>query len=333
MADGPRSFSAGRPIRSALSIEGIEPLLIERGRLDRAAPELIASMHDPDNPFELNGTIYRAIYWVARDNGLKIVLDGGGGDVTLGADNRIAALLRRGRCVRAVREIRGAIRFWRPGRPPSYMAREFFSGAWVALAPLRLRSWVRERRLAVVPTELNPGFAERFAFKRRRLAADHHVRMGPRADADRRTQAMLHPNLTSGRERFDQLAASFGVECRDPFMDIRLMEFCLSLPPDQLQDGGWPKIILRRAAHSLLPNGLAWRCGKEHLGWDFTRALLGSFDHWRDGMSRSDSPIVPYVSKQTLRQLREGQDEPPSGLAFRFFVLDRFLRRFGVPSE
>jgi asparagine synthase (glutamine-hydrolysing) len=116
-------------------------------------------------------------------------------------------------------------------------------------------------------------------------------------------------------------------------MDIRLMEFCLSLPPDQLQDGGWPKIILRRAAHSLLPNGLAWRCGKEHLGWDFTRALLGSFDHWRDGMSRSDSPIVPYVSKQTLRQLREGQDEPPSGLAFRFFVLDRFLRRFGVPCE
>jgi len=89
-----------------------------------------------------------------------------------------------------------------------------------------------------------------------------------------RTSAIRHPNLTAGRERYDRVAGQLGIEQRDPYMDIRLVAFCLSLPETQMQRDGWPKWILRRVMAGKVPPEVAWRNGKEHLGWNFTEAVL-----------------------------------------------------------
>jgi asparagine synthase (glutamine-hydrolysing) len=84
---------------------------------------------------------------------------------------------------------------------------------------------------------------------------------------------VLHPHIVVARERYDRTAAALGIEPRDPFLDLRVIEFCLSLPQEQLQHDGWPKIILRRATKDLLPDAVRWRVGKQHLGGDFSNAF------------------------------------------------------------
>jgi asparagine synthase (glutamine-hydrolysing) len=134
--------------------------------------------------------------------------------------------------------------------------------------------------------------------------------------------------LVAAREGYDQLAGWFGVEARDPFMDIRVVAFCLALPGDQLQSGGWPKIILRRAAEKIMPVDVAWRRGKEHLGWTFTTQLLSGWPDWEAGMCDPVSPLRDYLSPGALRNMYRQRGRPPTAARLAFFALDRFLRRY-----
>lgn len=92
-------------------------------------------------------------------------------------------------------------------------------------------------------------------------------------EAAHRARLAVHPYIVVARERYDRVAAALAIEPRDPFMDIRLISFILSLPVEQLQGEGWPKLIIRRAMAGILPETVLWRSGKEHLGMDFTLAL------------------------------------------------------------
>ena len=122
---------------------------------------------------------------------------------------------------------------------------------------------------------ISPEFAqrtdigERLRILRKARGAGAPVRRSRRAST-----SIEHPYLTVGRERYDRVAASVGIEPRDPFLDLRVLSFCVSLPDGQMLTNGWPKSILRRATADLLPDEVRWRCGKEHLGWAFTNALL-----------------------------------------------------------
>jgi asparagine synthase (glutamine-hydrolysing) len=316
-------------IRTALSIDGLHPIFVSLADLDGIGDQLKAALWDTDNPFELNGTMLRCIYAAARRNGIKVVLDGGSGDVILTSNNRLASLLSAGRVGPAIREVVGQIKFWKPDKPLTYTAVKMTSAAWVAFAPLAIRSWWRRLRILRKPPATVPGLAERVGFADRRRHALRHLRVLKPGDPQWRTQAILHPNLVTGRERYDQLAGSMGVEPRDPFMDIRVIEFCLSLPAEQIESGGWPKILLRRALASRVPGTIAWRRGKEHLGGDFTRALLADWKDWPDSMCDRHSPLGRYLSHSAMRDLREHRNDPPTGPRLSFFALDRFLRRYG----
>ena len=143
-------------------------------------------------------------------------------------------------------------------------------------------------------------------------------------DLERRIEKISHPHLVAARERYDRTAAAIGIEPRDPFMDIRLIQFCLSLPADQMQRGGWPKHILRRATDGLLPDALRWRLGKEHLGWAFTKRLFDAFPDWRALLEESRPLLNPYVRRQ-----RPDRDANPDKLERQYglFVLARWLER------
>ena len=120
-------------------------------------------------------------------------------------------------------------------------------------------------------------FAKAVHLGRRRKFFRGHLWQGRPTGAAYRALSIGHPHLVVGRERYDRVASAFGVEPRDPFMDIRLIAFALSLPAAQLQSDGWPKFILRRAVAGMVPSEIAWRRGKPHLGWLFTTELI---DQW-----------------------------------------------------
>jgi len=316
-----------KAIHSALTNPEFSPIFVNLADLGGMAEQLITTLDECRNPFEVNGSMVRSIYLAARQSGKNVVLDGGGGDVILTSDNRIATLLSQRRPRQALSELRDQLSFWKLDKPTRFAVAEIASAIWVAFAPPDLRRrWRRFRVSGRIPGAA-VSFAKKAGLAQRRRIADEALRVVAAADPVWRAQAILHPNLVSGRERFDQLAASAGVESRDPFMDIRVIAFCLSLPPDQLQSGGWPKVILRRAMDKLLPEDIVWRRGKEHLGWSFTLAVLGRWSEWADSMCDPSSPLRNYLTPSALRRLSAARNNP-TGPRLRLFALDRFLRRY-----
>ncbi|MDF5720875.1 MAG: lasso peptide isopeptide bond-forming cyclase [Rhizonema sp. PD37] len=104
------------------------------------------------------------------------------------------------------------------------------------------------------------------------------------------TQGVLPYTL----ERVDQYAAMFSLEARHPFMDKRLIEFCLALPSDQKLYQGWGRMVMRRALEGILPTKVQWRGGKADLSANFD-----------DGLLNRDRQILNEVMSHQIKYLEK----------------------------
>jgi asparagine synthase (glutamine-hydrolysing) len=185
---------------------------------------------------------------LAHRAGLKVLLDGQGGDETLAGygrylPTRVRDLLARGRPGDAVRLLAAvAARFgtstalaltfepWLPGGLIGPLRRRFGQGKDRVLSPaLRGRARDRARALPRPPRGFPSGLS-------RHLAFDTCVRMLP---------SLLRYE--------DRNSMAFAIEARLPFLDYRLVEFAFSLPDEDRLDGTTTKAILRRAMADRVP--------------------------------------------------------------------------------
>ncbi len=269
-------------IRLAQTMPGLQAHTLDERELQRLAPGMVDALAQAGEPFDGHMTLVHACYRLAREQGVRAVLDGVPGDNVLSEGGFLARQLRAGHWRLAYREARLQNEFWRGAYPhwPELLraARSAFTPEIAKRGGLRLLEGSRARRLArraVSRQSIRADFAARIDLPARlsRLAG------GPRVPVYRplgeMTAASLgHPWLVTGIERYGRVAAALGLEPRHPWLDRRLVEFCLRLPGEQLLAGGWPKAILRRAMAGHLPGELRYRRGKEHLGARFSAALL-----------------------------------------------------------
>ena len=104
-------------------------------------------------------------------------------------------------------------------------------------------------------------------------------------------------------EQIDQYAASFSIEARHPFMDKRLIEFCLALPAHQKLDGGFGRVVMRRALTGILPEKVQWRGGKTNLGPNFIDSLLVRDRQFLDRvMSEKLTNLEKYINMDFLQE-------------------------------
>lgn len=114
-------------------------------------------------------------------------------------------------------------------------------------------------------------------------------------------------SLTSGiwsytLEQMDQYAAMFSLEARHPFMDKRLVEFCLSLPAEQKLYQGWGRVVMRRALEGILPEQVQWRTGKADLTPNFDDGLLNRNRALLEQvMVEQINLLKPYINLNFLR--------------------------------
>ena len=318
-----------RTIRLAQTMPHIVPHDIAIEDFPAYADDLARLSRQDGEPFDGHMVMLRAVYLAAHKAGITVMLDGACGDTTLMADDMVAWRLRRGDVAGAWREAAGGARFWGTGAPalPSFIA-----GVRHVAVPERLRALRRSstaqarQRRKDRASMVAPALAQRVDMHARRQAHQRHVALKLDGQCDDRRRLVTHPYAVVGRERYDRVAAPMAIEPRDPFLDRRVLAFCLSLPADQIEADGWPKIILRRAMAGRLPDGVRWRVGKEHVGWRFDDA---AFSHWQ-AQSGDDwlTSLTPFVRSDRLDVARGGRtDELAVATRMTFRYLHTWLSR------
>jgi len=232
-------------------------------------------------------------YEPARKLGIRVMLDGFDGDTTVSHGlGYLSELAQSGRWLALARVVKdysgklekpwlGAYRawVWKHGLNPL-----------ISKSPL-LRQGRRigramKRRLVVNQQSDVGGGPSRVPFNpdlARRLNLPERFRSdkkSPRTERENHYRLLNRAILSDSLEVLDRAAGAFGLELRYPFFDKRLVEFCLSLPPEQKISGGWTRMVMRRAMDGILPTEIQWRGGKSDLGPGFDYGLR-TFEHSR----------------------------------------------------
>ena len=250
----------------------------------------------------------------ARAAGLKVMLDGQGGDELLAGYERYAPIwarevARAGGTLTALREF--ARLAWHMQSGPHGMTA---MAAYFMFPALRRR--VIAARTAFLRTEFAPGVQElltRMAGSSRRL---HDARM---ADIT----AFSLPALL----RFeDRNSMAHSIEARVPYVDRGVVSCALRIPDTELLREGFTKYPLRTVAAQVLPGGIAWRRAK--IGFEPPAAawLAPLAGRMQEAVGRSTLTARLCRSTPQLHAL-------PLALQWRLYNLARWQRLFAVEVD
>lgn len=356
-------------IDSAARAASVEPTFIRADLLSPVddVDQVLARLDEPY--LAPNLYLHWAMYRAASECGARVFLDGLDGDTTVSHGlGRLNTFLRDGDWAGFEREVRAMAMHRR--LPPDFILMHF-GLPYMALMARRgeWRSWARgsrelsrrfgiPRRQLLIDHGLRPLLPKllRTAYRavRRRedpqssllrpqlaralqSARDTSVRDDgadaeiTRSERESHAAGLAHPGYQLTLEMADKCAATFGVEPRYPFFDRRLIEFCLALPDNEKLDGGWARLVLRRAMDGVLPADVQWRSDKANLSPNFHRTLRASpattFD--TDALE----VLAPFLNVDALRRSAGSYQGGTYTLAkseeghalFRVHVLSRWL--------
>lgn len=240
---------------------------------------------------------------LAGNSGVKVLLDGQGADESLGGyDNYLGAYL-----LQHLQHFRWST-FFREAR------------------------LLKENRLLKVRNSLGraafhqlPAFAQHSIRKRLRLGQsflnENFISSIPKSPAPEMFGGNLKEVQSIGifrglRELLryeDRNSMAFSIESRVPFLDHKLMEYTLALPPESLTKKGYSKYILRKAVQSHLPEGIVWRKDK--------KGFVTPQEQWQSN------------SKVALMDFLENIDFPPQINRQKIIQLASTELRSGTPSN
>ncbi len=269
------------------------------------------------------------VFRLARQNDVLVMLDGQGADEALGGYHgyfapRLAGLLYRGRWLTCLREA-AAIRALH-GQSWRSQAQHVVS----QLLPASVADWLRHRAGRTVD---NPDFINMSKLgavpespHRGSIKLRDPVRSFSRAQLD----ALNLPMLLRYEDR-DSMHHS--VEARLPFLDYRLVEFCLGLPEDYKISDGWTKRVLREGMRTRLPPKVQAR--RDKLGFataeeEWMRGpLQKSFLRLIDEAVDSADGLLTDQARIKAKRMVCGE-EPFGFFAWRVISFGAWLRRFSV---
>jgi len=263
-------------IDKVLATGGFVPHFIRGDELSPMRDAERVHRHLDEANFAPNLYLHWAMYGAAKQNNVRVFLDGLDGDTTVSHGfEKLEELARHLRFARLTDEARLLARNLFGGQSTTrrvlwnYCAKDI-APTWMFQAWRLLRGRFREVRAN--STLVDPEFTRTLGLRRRakRLAPQRHNRSA-RAYHHKALSFALYPHAL---EMADKASAAFGVEARYPFFDRRLVEFCLALPAEQKLGHGWNRVVFRRAMEGVLPPEIQWRGSKGNLSPNFHRRLL-----------------------------------------------------------
>jgi asparagine synthase (glutamine-hydrolysing) len=194
---------------------------------------------------------------LARDAGVKVVLDGQGGDEIFAGYTNYAP-----------QHLYGLLASQPTSFPGETLALGFNQG-WQTARSAATSAVAMRLRSPAAPTVRQKADAALLVPELQIQADVSHDewRLWPRV-FDGWLTNVLYWELTRTRlpallRYEDRLSMAFSIESRVPFLDHRLVELAFALPDQVKRSSGWSKYGLRRALDDLLPASIVWRRDKK----------------------------------------------------------------------
>jgi asparagine synthase (glutamine-hydrolysing) len=349
IADDPDDCAESSYIRKVVGQGGLKPHFVTPGAVGIVLDRLVQTMDMMEEPWDTMQTMSVLLYLAAAEYGHLALLDGVDGDLVASLpESYVATIMRRGRLVRAWHEYR------------QQQANYYRSDASMWQYALLLRAALTPsavRRIGArtpgpggIGEQIGDSLVSRECAERVKLGERiiEHRRSGRAGERTGLRQACVDrvssPDLTAAVERYGRVAAVCGLQHRKPFLDRRVVEFCLGLPWDQKVRNGWSKYIVRRLAETVLPGEVAWRRGWEHVGWRFHQAFA---DRHRPGivetLRRNRGRMAEWVDEDRYARLLGGFESGAGapgmeirqlyGLATWLEVNDRWFATRRIPAR
>ncbi len=233
-------------------------------------PEILYQ-HVDELYFAPNLFMYWELYRAAREQGIRVFLDGIDGDVTVSHGlEYLPDLVRSCKWGTLYHEAQGYTQRFGGNNP--------FKLIWKygvhPLIPVTLLDRIRSSRGKDFRygSIINPNLARRIELSEQiqHKEGKNNFRLTAR---ERHQQELESPQLTLDLELLDKVSAAFSIETRHPFFDKRLVEFCLAVPAEQKLSRGWTRYVFRRAMMNLVPEQICWRTTKADFSVNFKHAI------------------------------------------------------------
>jgi asparagine synthase (glutamine-hydrolysing) len=288
-----------RPFINAVVDEGgVEPHYIHG---DKATPFTDAEriLWLQDEPFFAPNLFLNWQVWTAaREHGVRVLLDGIMGDnVVSHGFAYLNELARSWRWIKLTRKIKALARrrnvpYWK------IVGRYVWNDGVVRTAT---GCGARETLNAVI----NSDFARRVSLPERiKLRAEIEQARLRSAKQDH-YQELVSEIIPAALETGAKAAGAFNIELRIPFLDRRLVEFCLAIPAEQKIDQGWTRVIARRALVSHLPQKIRFRVDKGNLAPNFIRGLRSRQEELRELLFSCPELTAKIVNPEIVHKIYE----------------------------
>ena len=287
-----------------------------------------------------------AMYKAAGAAGLRVMLDGIDGDITVEhGEDRLYELARAGDWTEFFREavlLQQAFGADPRTRFVDSVESDFAGGPRRLFSIFGLRAlddsasldppWEFARLLAraVRDGRAKPGVVLRRVWRRlmapavvaRRLRPETLV---PRPSLrERQLGKLTDPGLSRSMALMSHAAAAFGLEVSHPFFDVRLIEFCLGLPSEYSLRDGVTRRVLRLAMAGVVPREVVDRATKNTMTPAFHRALFetdreplsqaaASLRAWPGGAPPEADDLEREVSRLARMHVQGGDVAGPDG--------------------
>jgi asparagine synthase (glutamine-hydrolysing) len=280
----------------------------------------IEEIHQAQDEPLFHGNLYVnwLSYKIAKNQGIKVVLDGFDGDNTISHGlGFFTELAHAGRWARLLSENIAYARkideswskaawswIWYFGLNPWISENQYASRARSGVSRVKGKIGAN-KKLAIANQSHSNGVELNSDFAKRLVAAkpDKAEVFYPRTERETQLSNLVGNGPPFTLEVLDHAAAASSVEVRFPFWDKRLIEFCLSLPPEQKIKKGWTRMVMRRAMAGILPPEIQWRPGKSNLGPSFRYGVLKFGQKFMDKFIVNNPEIIAdYVDIKSLRE-------------------------------
>ncbi len=239
---------------------------------------------------------------IARQVGARVILSGDPGDAATGEHGLFNELLRRGRWLALARQILSAatekerrvrlraLRYAVREEAPQSLLRAWRTLNW-RRRPIEAPNWLRREWI-------DDWIGPEFRSPPRRGLGLNRLQQGI-WDYLRWDRAAWSIDL------FGTYAANAGLEARYPFLDVRLVDFILSVPVEHRLLGRLRRTLHREAMAGIVPDDIAWRASKPGFG--------GAVAQW----GHRSQPAIRGILEEGQWRSEEFVDRVQARAAFR----------------